>query len=123
MKELKASKKLVYDGDISGMTPDAIEVEYDGFKVKVDSERLVSIGELDASNSGLEIDKIIINAGFRITNFGSKNIYHGSKQGLKLFYILENIDEKAIYFIFSFGEFQPGRFICIFEGVLVDSHG
>ncbi|MBU2873130.1 hypothetical protein [Marinobacter salexigens] len=109
---------LVFDGDIEEMQKITPEVEVDGVKVDVTPSALNRVEDLEKFRCDISIDQIAHNLGFKVTVFDGRKIYHGSKQGLKLFFIAKSLSGIEKILMFSFGEFQPRRFICIFEGVL-----
>lgn len=51
---------------------------------------------------------------FNVINFGGEKIFQGRKKGLKLYSLLKD----GVIFLFSCGEFQPGRFQIFLEGYL-----
>ncbi|WP_025563028.1 hypothetical protein [Psychromonas sp. SP041] len=62
----------------------------------------------------LNIEEIILDLNFGVTELGSLTIYKGSKKGLKLYFY----NNGQHLHIFSYGEFQVGRFICIYEATI-----
>lgn len=109
---------LIFDGDIQEMQKISPEVEFEGVKTSVTPDRLVKIEDLPKVVNGVDLDSVVRKLGFKVTVFDGDKIYHGSKNGLKLFFVSNVFNGVDKFLILSFGEFQPGRFICKFEGVL-----
>lgn len=52
----------------------------------------------------------------QVTDFDGIKIYNGRKKGLKLGYIKLNDISKFSTAIVSYGEYQPGRYMCYLDG-------
>jgi len=94
------------------------EVEVGGVAYKIRPFELKSIQELAKEATNKTPEDISAALGLRVVAFDETNIYHGSKLGLKLHYKIVGEQAGKRVLVFSFGEFQPGRFLCKFESVL-----
>lgn len=72
---------------------------------------------LEKNISPNESSYIQAELGFEVIDFDGEKIFRGRKKGLELYGILTNVKDSEI-FLFSCGEFQPGRFQIFLEGHL-----
>ena len=109
---------LIFEGSSDSFDGVKKDVSFDRFTFKVIPQKLTSLAQLPNNFKELDPDEISYALDLKVTNFDGIKIYNGSKQGLKLYYQSEKRDEKVFILIFSFGELQPGRFMCLFEAAL-----
>ena len=64
-------------------------------------------------------DDVTATVGGRVMSFDNETLYRGTKKGTDLYYFTPN-EGKDLY-IFSLGEYQPSRFICIYNGKIISS--
>jgi hypothetical protein len=64
-------------------------------------------------------DDVTTTVGGRTMSFENETLYRGTKRGTDLYYFTPN-EGKDLY-IFSLGEYQPTRFICIYNGKIISS--
>ena len=105
----------LFDGDINNKNT-TIVFSIKEEQVNFNLQNLKPLKELIKSNIilPLNIEDIILDLSFGVTDIGPLKIYKGSKKGLKLYFY--NSDE--FLYLFSFGEFQAGRFLCIYEATI-----
>ncbi|KUM53771.1 hypothetical protein [Rheinheimera sp. EpRS3] len=102
----------VFDGDVAQQkAPMTFSVK--GQPVRLAISDLISLNKLAhiGCNLPFNADDLSLALSLPVTNLGAVKIHKGSKQGLKLYFSI--IDD--LLYVFSFGEYQPGRFLCIFE--------
>lgn len=116
MEFIKVNPDIIFDGDIEELNRLSSYVNVEGRRVVVDLNKLVRVGEV-LGGSGAA-DYIANSLNFDVSDFMGKRIYNGRKKGLGLYCIPIDSERVQEYMILSFGEFQPGRFLCIEEGIL-----
>lgn len=117
MKFEKLNEKF-YDGDSTGANNVDMIFNTDHVSVQVSFLDLIEFSKLEAIISHEESLSIRSELNFGVIDFDGDKIFHGRKKGLKLYgYVSMEKNEKYI-FIFSCGEFQPGRFQIFLEGYL-----
>ncbi len=109
MKILLREGKKIYDGELSEK-----DISFSPISFK-NTEYIISEPSTIEKISNASPDEIANILNLKVVDFDGIKIYHGSKKGLKLCYQDLNDNFSAI---FSFGEYQPNRFICIFEGII-----
>ena len=105
----------VFDGDVAQQkTPVVFNIK--GQSVSFVFSDLMSLTELSniGGNLSFNADDISFALSLPVAKLGSIKIHKGSKQGLKLYFCI--LDD--LLHVFSFGEYQPGRFVCIYEGTV-----
>ena len=112
MNILTGIEKTIFDGSSEDIANSIKKVEFDAYEFQVVLKNLKPIDRLPEFNKNVSPDDISASLGFKVTNFDGMRIYNGSRRGLKLYFeVTKKYDEETIL-IFSFGEFQSGRFIC-----------
>ncbi|WKE65752.1 hypothetical protein PVT67_00405 [Gallaecimonas kandeliae] len=115
---MKLFSKKVFDGTDTELMSSGITVSLELYDYKVGLKDIVPINNIASVSSELDADEISSCLGLKKTSLGEVLIYHGSMQGLKLTYCLLSGKTKNKLAVMSYGEYQPGRFICILEGVI-----
>ena len=102
----------VFDGDVAQQKAPLI-INVKGQSVSLAISDLISLNKLAdvGRNLPFNADDLSLALSLPVTNLGAVKIHKGSKQGLKLYF---SIMDDLLY-VFSFGEYQPGRYLCIFE--------
>lgn len=117
MKFEKLNEKF-YDGDSIGANDVDMIFNANHVSVQVSFLDLMDFSKLEEFISHEESLGIQSELNFGVLDFDGDKIFHGRKKGLKLYgYVSKQKNEKCI-FIFSCGEFQPGRFQIFLEGYL-----
>lgn len=118
MKFISQETKKIFDGGQDKLSNTVEKLEFFNKKYLIKPKDLKPIRELDQSVINIKPDDISSELGLKIVDFDGMKIHQGSKRGLKLYYeIIDDGNFNAIL-VFSFGETQPGRFICIFEAAI-----
>lgn len=102
----------VFDGDVAKQkSPLTFSVK--GHLLSLQLDELIPLHKLGVIDRNLPFsaDDVSLALSLPVTNLGSLKIHKGRKQGLKLYFSIMS----DILYVFSFGEYQPGRFLCIFE--------
>ena len=103
----------LFDGDIeSQVTPLFFNIQ--NLKISVPLlvlNRLDKLAEEDDVKRELNAEDIALALSFEIIKLGPVKIFNGSQPGLKLYYYIVS----GLLCIFSLGEYQAGRFLCIYE--------
>lgn len=115
MNILHKREKIIFDGDSDNLANAIEEVSFDTYTYQVSLKKLKPLEQLSQHYKNISPDDISSSLGLKVTIFDGMKIYNGSKRGLKLYYKTVTEGEKSIILVFSFGELQPGRFICQFE--------
>ena len=115
MNIIYREETLIFDGSSNNFEGAIKEINFAAVSYKAELKSLKSIAQLPNYYKNLDPDEISQSLGLNVTSFDGIKIYNGSKRGLKLYYQAERGNEKDILLIFSFGELQPGRIMCLFE--------
>lgn len=111
MKILCKKNYKIFDGCITEQSIIFESININQNKYEITSDEIFPISEMPHNEADL-ISKLF---DFPILEFDNEKIYKGSKDGLNLY--KKEIEEGKLA-IFSFGEYQPNRFICIYEGLV-----
>ncbi|MCS6123646.1 hypothetical protein [Shewanella baltica] len=105
----------VFDGDVALQNKPLI-FSIQGRVVSFSINELISLDKLGdiGLNLPFNADDLSLSLSLPVTKLGTLKIHKGSKQGLKLYFSI--ID--GYFYVFSFGEYQSGRFLCVFEGAI-----
>jgi hypothetical protein len=106
--------KKVFDGEAENIPSFNFDLTINQVVESINLNNLKPIEEIIKYKNSISPDDISNDLSLKVTNFDGMKIYHGSKKGLKLFFWTSELTNKIL--LFSFGEYQPGRFICNFEG-------
>ncbi|MCG6202774.1 hypothetical protein [Psychromonas antarctica] len=105
----------LFDGDI---TPKNAPLLFDikDQSISVSLQDLIPLHKLtsDVGQPNLNAEDIASALSFDITKLGPVKIFNGSKKGLKLHYYVAS----GLLCVFSLGEYQSGRFLCIYEAAI-----
>lgn len=115
MNILYRKKETIFDGNSDDLSSSVRELNFDAYKFQVVFNKLKPICDIQQHYKNIFPDDVSSSLGFKTTSFDGMRIYNGGKRGLKLYYDVAKGDSKDVILVFSFGEFQPGRFICQFE--------
>lgn len=115
MKFIKVNPDTIFDGDIEEMSRLSPSVNIEGRRVVVDLNDLERIEKVPGGS--VAADYIANSLKFGVSDFMGKRIYNGRNKGLRLYYVPIDSERIQEYLVLSFGEFQPGRFLCIEEGM------
>ncbi|WP_369600747.1 hypothetical protein AAIA72_13030 [Hahella sp. SMD15-11] len=66
--------------------------------------------------SGIDIAKLADLLGFEVKTLAGFSLYSGSKPGLEPYCFLD--DESKELYVFSIGEYQPGRMLCVLDALI-----
>ena len=113
-KNIILQSKKVFDGEAENIPGFNFDLTTNKIVESINLNELKPIEEIIKYKNSISPDYISNNSSLKVTDFDGMKIYHGSKKGLKLFFSTTKSDNKIL--LFSFGEYQPGRFICTFEG-------
>lgn len=106
-----------FDVDASKANEVVMTCSADGSSIQFKMQDLVEYPTLAKNISSSELSCIQTGLGFEIIDFDGEKIFLGRKKGLRLYGFLKNDVAREI-FLFSCGEFQPGRFQVFLEGHL-----
>ncbi|PCM44844.1 hypothetical protein [Marinobacter sp. ANT_B65] len=115
MKFIKVNSDTIFEGDIEKMNRLSTFVNIEGRIVVVDLNNLERIEKVPGGS--VAADYIANSLKFGVSDFMGKRIYSGRKKGLRLYCVPIDSERIQEYLVLSFGEFQPGRFLCIEEGI------
>ncbi|SIS53623.1 hypothetical protein SAMN05421686_102221 [Thalassolituus maritimus] len=97
---------------------DGSEQEFfsENYKMNISDSLIISPSSLAPLSRLVKLrpDDVTAVVGGRVMSFDNETLYRGTKKGTDLYYFTPN-EEEDLY-IFSLGEFQPSRFICIYNG-------
>ncbi|MEQ6885518.1 hypothetical protein [Salicola sp. Rm-C-2C1-2] len=114
MKTVSKRQEKIFDGQYEEMERKPPEIEVDGVEVTVRPGELKSIENIQQGTTTYRPEDVSAMLGLKVGSFDGVNIYKGSKPGLELHY--QCVGDRIL--VFSFGEFQPDRFVCRLEAVL-----
>lgn len=117
MSFITRETKKIFDGNEESLINSVEELNFSNENYLIKPKNLKPIYELVQYIKGINFDEIANALGLSITNFDGMKTYHGSKRGLKLYCDIIGDGNTRRVLIFSFGEIQPGRFVCLFEAV------
>ncbi|WP_435235097.1 hypothetical protein ACR30L_15225 [Psychromonas sp. PT13] len=102
----------LFDGDITSKNiPLLFNIKEQSIKLSL--QELMPLNELINTDEqfNFNADDIALALSFGIKKLGNIKRFNGSREGLKLYFYVVN----DLFCIFSFGEYQSGRFLCIYE--------
>lgn len=114
LKNINKASEKVYDGGPDQISNQILSLNIDGRLFNIPLKEIKSLEQINTYCHSITPSKVSSDLSLKITNFDGMEIYHGSKKGLKLYF--HYVEEMDVVLIFSFGEFQSGRFICQYEG-------
>jgi len=112
-----SSPKKVFDGDFHNFSESGYFVSENGFADRVEFKTLKPLSDLPPT-IGIKPDEISALLKCKVVDFDGVKIYRGSKKGTQLYYHLIDQDFQCCLHVFSCGEFQPDRYICVYNGSL-----
>ena len=114
MKTVSKRQEKIFDGQYEEMEKEPPEIQVDGVKVSVRPGELKSIEYIQKDTATYRPEDVSAMLGLKVGSFDGVNIYKGSKPGLELHY--QCVGDRIL--VFSFGEFQPDRFVCRLEAII-----
>lgn len=118
LRLIHGSKLALYDGSDADFSSAKFRTNLAAHAMIFAMSELRALIELEALGFKGAALRIAQDLGFHATQFDGTTIYHGSQQGLQLFFVESTLDPNQRYIcIFSFGESQASRFQLIQEAV------
>lgn len=109
IKKNKITRQKLFDGDEQECLKEIFEIENQ--KIKLIDFYNSPLRDLKKEIDGESFDTIVRENGFNIRNsFIEKYV---SEEGLEVHYLKKN----DVIYLFSYGEFQPGRYMVFLEGI------
>ncbi|MFP6845136.1 MAG: hypothetical protein VB958_08000 [Thalassolituus sp.] len=114
LKNINKISEKIYDGGSDKLSNQILDFNINNELFSISLKEIKPLEEINTYCYSITPGKVSNDLSLKITNFDGMEIYHGSKKGLKLYFHYS--EDRNLILIFSFGEFQPGRFICQYEG-------
>ncbi|MDR6464721.1 hypothetical protein [Chryseobacterium sediminis] len=109
IRKNEITRQKLFDGDEQECLKEIFEIENQ--KIKLIDFYNSPLRDLKKEIDGESFDTIVRESEFNVrSSFIEKYL---SKEGLEIHYLKKN----DMIYLFSYGEFQPGRYILFFEGI------